>query len=113
MNLQQKLAAALGCALEHMDPAHPDAVSAREALAEHDAAEPFDFDASTAGELHDNGALFLRMSCGTAKGDDSGELELSTTMSGSPIVRSEKTGHWFTLSWQDIVRLAVARGVAK
>jgi hypothetical protein len=38
MNLQQKLVGALGCALEHLDPAHPDAVSARAVLAEYDAA---------------------------------------------------------------------------
>ncbi len=32
-----KLAAALGCAPDHMDAAHPDAISARSALAEYDA----------------------------------------------------------------------------
>lgn len=34
--MEKKLASALGCALEHIHPLHPDAVSARKALAEFD-----------------------------------------------------------------------------
>ncbi len=64
------------------------------------------------GDLKPAKTLVFRQDCGTARGEDEIVYELSINMvCKTPIVRSQKTGRWFFLSWKDIVRLAVKAGV--
>lgn len=54
--------------------------------------------------------MLLRNSVGEAS---NGKLsyEMSYAMNGAPIVRSLTTDKWFTLSWSDILDLAVKAGI--
>lgn len=63
------------------------------------------------GKLHDAKAMFLRMAAGTAKDDNGVEYELSYNMDGTPIIRSGKSGKWWTLGWKKMLELAFADGI--
>lgn len=63
------------------------------------------------GTIHPPKTMFLHMSLGTATDSEGNTYELSTHPSGFPIVRSRKTGKWFTLSWPDILDLADRAGI--
>jgi len=66
------------------------------------------------GTMHSRGALFLCIHAGeaAADGSDKPAYHLSVQAVGyHPIVRSEKTGKAFSLTWQDIIALAVAAGI--
>ncbi|MBI5817437.1 MAG: hypothetical protein HZA88_00455 [Verrucomicrobia bacterium] len=64
------------------------------------------------GHLKTPSTLVFRQDCGIARDEDGIEYELSINiLRKTPIVRSQKTGRWFFLSWKDIVRLAVNAGV--
>lgn len=59
------------------------------------------------GKIHPKKTLFLRVDVGKATDENKNTYELSTNINdNSPIVCSEKTGKWFTLSWTDIMNLA-------
>lgn len=64
------------------------------------------------GELHDPKTMFFRVAVGNAK-SSAGEGYEFTVNAGdyAPIIRSNQTGKWFTLSWEDIVSLAIAKGI--
>ncbi len=65
------------------------------------------------GKVHEKSTLFFRQYVGDAK---SGKLqyEMATNMGGStPIIESKQTGKWFTVSWQELIDLAVKAGVDK
>lgn len=65
----------------------------------------------TMGEILPSRTLLFRQHVGEANlGDDSYEMTASVS-DFSPIVRSNQTGKWFTLGWEDILRLAIAAGV--
>ncbi len=64
------------------------------------------------GRIYPSLSLFFREGAGNATHPDGTEYELSTNMGGRcPIIRSSKTGKWFTLSWEDILALAIAAGI--
>lgn len=64
------------------------------------------------GKVHPAKTMFLRVNAGTAKSDGV-TYELTTSLAGSPIVNSSKTGKYFTLSWEDICNLAIEAGIDK
>ena len=58
------------------------------------------------------GPMFLRHAVGEISDADGHAWEVSANVAGMhPIVRSKQTGRQFTLSWEEIVRLALARGI--
>ena len=63
------------------------------------------------GKIEPKGTLCMRQHAG--KGEAAGiEYELCTGIaSGSPVIRSSKTGKWFFLSWEDILNLAIEAGI--
>jgi hypothetical protein len=63
-----------------------------------------------AGTVHTKEKLFLREEVGKAS-QEKRAYEMSTSMSRSPIIRSKQTGKFFTLSWSDIIDLAIAAGI--
>ena len=64
------------------------------------------------GELLPKDALILRVNVGTATDEEEGIVyEMTTAPGRNPLVKSNKTGKTFALSWSDIVNLAVARGI--
>jgi hypothetical protein len=67
------------------------------------------------GEIHPPKTLFFRQSVGDAKDKETGlGYEMTVNMGQyTPIVKSEQTGKWFTLSWTDIINLAVEAGIDK
>lgn len=71
--------------------------------------------AEPCGTLHGPLTLFMQTAVGTAKREDGGgQYELGCGgwgAGGPPIVRSKKTGQFYTLSWDDIVSLAINAGV--
>lgn len=66
------------------------------------------------GTIHGKYAMFLRVHVGKGSHPDFGSFELSANAGGyMPMVRSDKTGKTFILSWSDIVNLAEKAGVFK
>ena len=62
------------------------------------------------GALHDKNTLFLREEVGLATLRD--EYELSVNMGGlHPIIRNNRTGLWWTITWGQLVQLAKADGI--
>ncbi len=56
-------------------------------------------------------SLILRNAAGSAEGSDGIKYELNYSMAGTPIIRSEKTGKWYVLSWPEILALAEDNGI--
>lgn len=63
------------------------------------------------GQIDAPGSFFMREARGDAKAADGTVYELNTHLSGAPLVRSSKTGKFFSLSWQDVLRLAIEAGI--
>jgi hypothetical protein len=67
------------------------------------------------GTLHRPGSLMLRNHVGSAENPETGVKYVTSTNFGDwrPIIHSEKTGVSFSLSWQDLINIAVAAGIDK
>jgi hypothetical protein len=64
------------------------------------------------GRLHEKQTMFLRQHVGEASGPDGKSYEMAVNMGGmTPIIESKQTGKWFTLSWQEILNMAVKAGI--
>lgn len=71
------------------------------------------------GKIHPSTAAILRFDCGSArivvsahhggKGDES--YDLSTGASGSPCIRSQQTGKYWTITWRELIGMAVSAGI--
>lgn len=84
------------------------------AKAKEQAPPPFTPGKNGFGKLYDGNTLFLRLDVGKAAHKDTNETayEFSVNVAGyHPIIRSAKTGKWFTLSWDDILKLAQEAGI--
>lgn len=64
----------------------------------------------TRGKIYPSRSLILRVDCGTASDTDN-SYDLSTTMTGEPVIESKRTGKYFILGWQDIVDMAIESGI--
>ena len=62
------------------------------------------------GTVHPSRTMFLRTHIGEA---ENGKLkyELATGTNGQPIVHSLQSDKWFTLTWKDVLGLAVKAGI--
>jgi hypothetical protein len=67
----------------------------------------------TVGKIHPKGTLFFREAVGIAADDADIEcFEMAVGVGDrSPITRSAKTGNWWVLDWQTMIRLALAAGI--
>lgn len=64
------------------------------------------------GEIHPKRTLFFRFCVGKITDLNKDTYEMSINVSDhSPIIESKKTGKWFTLSWKDIIDLAIDMGI--
>lgn len=64
------------------------------------------------GALHEKEKVFLRVDFGTATNPDGTTYALTVGAgSMSPIVTSSKTGRSFTLSWSDVIAMAIEAGI--
>jgi len=64
------------------------------------------------GFIHSKGSLFLRENVGTADTDEGPAYEMSLHVgSREPILQSVKTGKQFTLTWKQLLELAVKAGI--
>lgn len=64
------------------------------------------------GELHPATTMFLRMEAGSAKAKDGTEYELSTNIGGgNPIIRNLKNGRTWSITWKQLLDLAVENGL--
>lgn len=67
------------------------------------------------GKILPGRTLILRENVGTIS-DKTNGLKYEATVglpALTPIIRSEKTGKWFVLSWEDILEMAQKAGVDK
>ena len=56
--------------------------------------------------------LVFRQGIGTAEDPESGnKYEMSLCNMMMPCIRSEKTGKWFVINWQALVKAAVSSGI--
>lgn len=66
------------------------------------------------GEIHPPRTMFFRETVGEISDDEGNKYECTTNVGGvHPIIQSKQTGKWFTLSWADIVSLAIEAGIDK
>lgn len=63
------------------------------------------------GKIVESTTLILRISCGEATDETGMKYELTTSPTGNPIIRSEKTRRFFVLSWDDIIEMAQDAGI--
>lgn len=63
------------------------------------------------GEILEKNVLVMRVHIGTAKSESGEVYIMSTNMNGSPLIEHEKSGRKFSLGWQDIIDLAIQRGI--
>lgn len=65
------------------------------------------------GELHGADALFMREQVGSAKDPTTGaEYELDVQFaSKAPVIRSRASGRWWTISWPQLLALAIESGI--
>lgn len=64
------------------------------------------------GKILPSKSLILRHQVGEAEGTNGLSYEMTAAVNDlSPIVRSAKTKKWYTLSWKDIINLAVGAGI--
>lgn len=64
------------------------------------------------GVIHPPQTLFLRQAVGKVTNDENGnEYEIDLVGAMSPCVKSLTTGQWWTISWDDLVQMAVEAGV--
>lgn len=64
------------------------------------------------GTLSPPKTLFFRVDAGEAaeRGGDTYQLAIDVA-SNVPIIRNQRTGRWFSLSWRDIIGLAKTAGI--
>ena len=66
------------------------------------------------GKIYPPRTLFFRSDVGEIADDEGNKYECTTNVGGEhPIIRSKQTDKWFTLTWADIVRLAIEAGIDK
>ena len=65
------------------------------------------------GNLHPPGTLFFRISAGEAGPTEDGTTyELSTNVGGGhPIIGNNKTGRYWSITWQQLLQLARENGL--
>ena len=66
---------------------------------------------SELGTVYSKDSMVLRTANGQANGEDGLNYELSSGMSGAPLIKSEQTGKYWSISWQELVNLALAAGI--
>lgn len=64
-----------------------------------------------AGKIHPKHTMFLRKHIGECKDDDGSEYELLVHTDNTPLIMSKQTGKYFTMPFEDIVRMAIAAGI--
>lgn len=62
------------------------------------------------GIIHPKDTLFLRQAIGSATLNGI-KYDLDMTVSGFPLIRSEKTGKWFSVSWEALIKQAIDEGI--
>ncbi|WKV22109.1 hypothetical protein Phage2-1_00109 [Achromobacter phage 2-1] len=65
------------------------------------------------GSIIDKESLMLCQHVGKATNPELGDFDMIVSMDFSPMIESEKTGKKFRLSWQQILELAIAAGIAQ
>lgn len=63
------------------------------------------------GKIIGSGTMILRNAVGEAKTDSGLKYEICSNMNASPLIRSEQTGKSFSLSWDDVLKLAIEAGI--
>ena len=63
------------------------------------------------GTIHKKDTMFLRLDSGSAQAEDGKRYELSVSMGNAPIIRSKHSGRWWSISWHELLTLAIEAGV--
>ena len=67
----------------------------------------------TLGTLHGDGTMFLRVAVGDADDGEGGGYEMTTNANASePMVRCKTTNRTWTISWQEMIELAIHAGIS-
>ena len=66
-----------------------------------------------AGTLHSKGTLLFRIDAGTATSSDGTTYELAIDARSCPIIRSTMSGRFWSIGWDELLKLATAAGIDK
>ena len=66
------------------------------------------------GKIHPPRTIFCRNAVGEMKDEEGNKYECTTNVAClHPIIHSLQTNKWFSLTWTDIVKLAIEAGIDK
>lgn len=64
------------------------------------------------GKIYERDAMLLRVLVGTTTSGNTGiDYELAITVGHNPQVKSMKTGRTFSLSWEELIAIAINAGI--
>jgi hypothetical protein len=63
------------------------------------------------GHLIESNAILLRRRLGEARIDDGSRYEIGASPTGAPIIRSRQSGRYWSLTWDELVALALEAGI--
>lgn len=65
-----------------------------------------------AGKIQPRGTMYLRINVGDAEAEDGKRYEMTVGAGASnPIIRSEKSGRFWTIGWDELIDLAREAGI--
>ena len=62
------------------------------------------------GKIIEKDTMILRKFIGEAE-DEGKKYEICVNMNGSPLIESKQTGKYYSLGWEDILKMAVEAGI--
>lgn len=63
------------------------------------------------GKIYPKGTLFLSIEAGSAGNEERSYQLLTSGSSGVPMIESKQTGKVWSLSWKELLELAIAAGI--
>lgn len=64
-----------------------------------------------AGKLYPNGTKLIAVEAGFRVNEERGYRLITSGVTGAVMIESEKTGMWWSISWNELLDLAIAAGI--
>lgn len=64
-----------------------------------------------AGKIYPNGTQLMSVEAGFRVNEERGYRLITSGVTGAVMIESEKTGMWWSISWKELLDLAIAAGI--